>query len=392
MRYYTISVLMLFMPVVLQGQSKQMVDKNNKFAIELLNHVYSDSKNSVLSPVSIFVAMAMAYEGASGSTAKEFVKVFGFEKKKTLHHKSFVGLLNHYNTYSDNLRMANALMAQQDYPFRKEFFDLMADYGAMVQYANFRNETERDAARRVVNNWVEKQTDSKIKELIKKNILDELTRLILVNAIYFKADWAIEFNDKKTRQMIFYGPDKQTISHYMHGRDNYMYYEDSLIQILEMAYSGNAFSMLVVLPRNNIKLGDFIKSIDTYKLNELTSAMSKQHVDVLMPLFTSRDEVALKTIFESMGMKHAFAGTANFKKITGRNDLHIAEVVHRTFLKIDEKGTEASAASAVIIREKSAPAVKPIFFNANRPFIYYIRDNKNDLILFIGSVNRPQKD
>jgi len=192
--------------------------------------------------------------------------------------------------------------------------------------------------------------------------------------------------------MIFYGPDKQTISHYMHGRDNYMYYEDSLIQILEMAYSGNAFSMLVVLPRNNIKLGDFIKSIDTYKLNELTSAMSKQHVDVLMPLFTSRDEVALKTIFESMGMKHAFAGTANFKKITGRNDLHIAEVVHRTFLKIDEKGTEASAASAVIIREKSAPAVKPIFFNANRPFIYYIRDNKNDLILFIGSVNRPQKD
>lgn len=376
-----------------KAQTPAVVSNNNKMAFTLFKANYDELGNTLLSPFSINIAMAMTYEGAKGSTAKEFIKVLGFDKNKKLHHDAWVSLIKAYaGRDSSELEIANALMAQQEYQFRIEFFKSLEEYGALVQYANFKNETDRDAARRNLNYWISERTHQKINDLIKKDTFDELTRLVVVNAIYFRAKWSIAFEPKKTRQMMFYSPGNQLVCHFMHGREYYNFYEDSIIQAVELPYSGNRFSMVVILPKSGINIRSLSTIFGVDQYNEVMGKLKKQHVDVLLPMFAVSDESSLKKVFQDLGMVNAFSGKANFKLITGHTDLLIDDILHKTYIKIDESGTEAAGSTAVIIREKSAPSDKPVFFNANRPFFYLIKDNNSGAILFIGSINKPEKN
>jgi len=308
-------------------------NRNNTFAFTMLNKLYSETKNTLVSPLSISVAMAITYEGAKGKTSKEIATVMGFDKNKKQHHVQFVDLVQQYrDTSLHALKMNNILMVQKDYAFNKDFIAASLDYSAMLYFANFRDDTQREAARRGLNDWVESQTNNTIKDLLQPGILDNLTRLVIVNSLYFNANWEIAFDAKKTRQMIFYSIDKQVIVPFMHGREDFNYYADSLIQVLELPYSGKRFSMVVFLPKNEISLKNFIGSFTVETYNFYISQMAKHRVDVLLPSFTISDESNLRQFFESLGMVTAFTGYANFKGMNGKKDLMIKDVVHKTYI------------------------------------------------------------
>lgn len=371
-----------------QQDINSRMSKTNEFAFELMTETYTDNDNSLLSPFSISVALAMTYEGARGSTAREMRNTLNFERKRKNHHNEFIKVLNHFNSINKNvITTANALMAQEDYGFLDKYFELMQEYGANVQYANFRDDLQREAARKALNNWVMSKTNDKIENLIKQDHLDHLTRLVLVNAIHFKANWQISFPENRTRQMVFYGKERQVIVDFMHGRDYHNYAEDSICQILELSYQDSIASMIIFLPKENTELKYFVNNVlsNDYLCNTIKQLENKQ-VNVIMPKFSYESEYELKEPLKSLGMIDAFSHKANFRGISGNKLLMIDEVVHKTFIELDETGTEAAAATAVIIREKSAPADKPVFFNANRPFFYLIRENSTGSILFMGSI------
>ena len=373
------------------NNKKSLVERNNEFAFELFPDLVSPNRNEIISPISISTALAMTYEGARMRTASEMRTALHFEKNRKNHHKEFADLMFYYkNMKQQYLHISNALMAQEDYVFRGDFFALMKDYLAEVQYADFRNDFHREAARKALNNWVFTHTNETIKELIKPNNIDALTRLILVNAIHFKSDWQISFPPKRTRQMIFYSKPKQSIVHFMHSREEYSYTEDSTCKVIELMYKDSLASMIVFLPKGNIPIEEFAKSEFSYDYYLKTlNTLESRKVDVLLPKWKYSADYSLKEVLKQMGMKRAFTFRANFKGITGNKMLFISDVIHKSFIEVDETGTEAAGATAVIMREKRASASKPVFFNANRPFLYLIRDNKKGSILFIGTVVKP---
>jgi serpin B len=367
------------------------VQNNNSFAFELFKQTIDAESNGLISPLSISTALAMTYEGARGRTAVEMRKTLNFNKNRDIHHTEFTQLLEFFADFDTVfLHIANALIAQEDYTFAEDYFRNMEAYRAQVQYANFRNDLQREAARKALNNWVYKQTNNKIEDLLKANHLNSLTRLVLVNAIHFKLDWLIAFPEKRTRQMIFYSTPKQSIVPYMHSREKYSYTEDSICQIIELAYKDSLASMLIFLPKNNISNCDFIKEYFTHSyFSKNLSNLIQNQVDLLLPKFSYVAEYELKEPLKNLGMLRAFNHSANFKGISGNRMLMIDQVVHKTFIEVNESGTEAAGATAVIIREKNAPIEKPIFFNANRPFVYVIRENLSGSILFMGSLMQP---
>lgn len=387
----TVSCLLISVQLFSQQDIKTRTNETNEFAFKLMSETFSDDDNDLISPFSISVALAMTYEGARGSTSKEMSKALHFNKRRKKHHSEYINILNYFNKInSEVLSTANALMAQEDYSFVDDYFSLMKEYGANVQYANFKDDLQREAARKALNNWVMSKTNDKIENLIKQQHLDRLTRLVLVNAIHFKADWQISFPEKRTRQMVFYGKPKQAIVQFMHGRENYNYAEDSICQKLELSYKDSIASMIIFLPKDNTELSYLIQNVFSNNyLSNTINEFEKKQVDVIIPKFTYESEYELKEPLKTLGMIKAFDHQANFKGISGNKMLMIDEVVHKTFIEVDETGTEAAGATAVIVREKNAPADKLIFFNANRPFFYLIRENSTGSILFMGTIVKP---
>ena len=247
-----------------------------------------------------------------------------------------------------------------------------------------------EGARRKINSWVERKTENKIKNIL-SNSLDPLTRLILVNAIYFKGDWANPFEISDTTEMPFFLSGNKSIDVSMMNQTNeFNYGENESLQILELPYVGDKLYMLVILPRKTDGLQDLEEIITNATLEEWTGNLSKKRVDVYLPRFKMTSEFDLKKVLIAMGMEDAFdMNKANFAGMDGNpNWLYIGAVLHKAFIDVSEEGTEAAAATAVIMMMKSEP-LKPIIFRADHPFLFMIRDNSTGSILFMGRVSRP---
>lgn len=367
-----------------------IVENNNTFAFELFSEISSaDTTNVFISPISISTALSMTYDGAKGKTAKEMRKTLGFTRSQEDSHKEFTDLLLHYRNNKDAFfTIVNAAFAQEKYNFLDSYFTLLKDYNAVIKQADFIDDIKREKARNEINQWVMDNTNNKIEELLKKNAVDKMTRLVLLNAIHFKADWKYAFPENKTRKMVFQHPNRQYIASFMHLREKFKYHSNNNVTVLELPYKDDLASLYILLPSDTCKIEDFIQNLDYNQFDELCNSLTETKVDLLMPKFKIEAKYELKKTLMSLGMQTAFTTRANFKKMTGRSDLMIDDVIHQSFIEIDEKGTEAAAATAVVVREKSAPQVT--YLNLNRPFVFVIKENYRNSILFIGKFMNPQ--
>ena len=378
--------------------AKELAGAVNAFANELHARLTKDEKGDLFfSPFSIETALAMTSAGARGETLKEM--------QKTLHlpadpHANFGALLSHLNGAGPDkkrgyeLTTANAIWAMKGYPWRKEFLELTRKhYGAGTIEVDF---AESEAARRRINDWVEKETKDKIKELIPDGVITALTRMVLANAIYFKGTWQTKFDKKYTNDAPFTRADgtKADVP-LMHLTGEFNYGEMHVggrsglaVQMLELPYAGKELSMLVILPEKKRSVDLIAARLTAQTLAEPPLAPLK--VKVFLPRFKCESSFSLKPVLTDLGMKQAFDPKAAdfFGMHTGQERLFISHVLHKAFVDVNEEGTEAAAATAVVVQFKSEP--KETVFRADRPFVFAIRDNKTGAALFLGRYSGPK--
>ncbi len=378
----------------------EAVEGNNAFAVALYGQLRNQSGNLFFSPESVSTALAMTYAGARGETAAEMANTLHFTLPPNRLHPAMGALLAGLNAPHDGyqLRVANSLWAQKNYTFLGDFLKLTkTDYGAGFNQVDFKGATE--AARLTINQWVEQKTNDKIKDLLQPGALKPDTRLVLTDAIYFKGDWQTAFDKKETRDEDFHLSPAQTIkAPLMHRAGGYNYFDGGRFQGLEISYKSGELSMIVLLPKEVDGLPALEGSLTASDLKQWFSQFRPvPKVIVTIPKFKLTKQFELQTTLGAMGMPLAFErGTADFSGMTGNRELYISAVIHKAFIDVDEQGTEAAAATAVVMERALALAPdrnrpQPPVFRADHPFLFMIRDNRSGSILFMGRVTDPAK-
>lgn len=372
---------------------------SNAFAIDLYGKLKSEPGNLFFSPASITSAFAMTYAGARGATSTEMASTLHFTLAPSRLHPAMGAFLAEINSAHANyeLHMANALWAAQDQHFLPDYTALMkADFAAGFQPVDFK--ANPAAARALINNWVADQTRQKILNLVPAAAVTPLTRLILTNAIYFKASWANQFTKSQTQNEDFHLSGTNTVkADLMHQTKGGQYYRGPDFQVLELPYTNNELSMIVLLADSPDGLPALEKSLTAANLNKWTSALGFQKTIIItFPRFKVARQFELNSTLESLGMKQAFhAGQADFSGMTGDKGLSISAAIHKAYIDVDETGTEAAAATAVIMTAMAmaphGPPPPPIVFRADHPFLFLIRDNSSGAILFLGRLTDPTK-
>ena len=331
----------------------------------------------------------MTYEGARGQTAEEMQSVLHFPADPEVRRPAFARIYNQINKRGKKYKLstANALWAQKDYSFLDEYFNTVEKYyGGKVTNLDFVGDTEN--SRITINKWVEEQTNNKIKDLIPEGVIDAATRLVLTNAIYFKGTWFKQFDKKNTVERDFkISPTNSVKVQMMHLDDKkakFNYTETKDLKILELPYSGGDLSMLILLPKDSIEQLESELTIEN--LNNWTARLKEEEVSIYLPRFKFETKYFMAQDLAEMGMPTAFSGGADFSGMTGRRDLYISNVIHQAFVEVNEEGTEAAAATAVVMKEV---AMMKKLFNADHPFIFIIREKETGNILFLGRVSDP---
>ena len=367
---------------------ERVVKANNQFAFELYDELSKEHENVFFSPYSIDVALAMTYEGANGKTKEEIGRALHIPTDDKLRRSSYAKLYNILNNKSNSyiLKTANALWIQRDFRILDSYKEVISKYYCgKVENIDFKNNP--DKAREIINNWVKKETEGKIKELIPKNGVNDMTRLVITNAIYFKGKWEREFDKDKTHDEDFWiNKDKKIKVKMMTTRGVFNYAEDAKFQVLELPYKGDDIAMLIFLPKDinpNISL-----SIDEFY--NIKDNLKEEEIEVFIPKFKMEMGYNLNRPLYNLGIREAFSYDADFSKIDGKKDLFIQNVFHKAFIEVNEEGTEAAAATAVVIGLKSVSPEEYKIFKANHPFIFFIVDKRTDLILFMGKIVNPE--
>jgi serpin B len=380
---------------------KPVAEGSNQFAAELYGKLSKEEGNLFFSPFSISTALGMTSVGARGQTLEQMVKTLHLPPDQAETNRGFAELMKSLNAEGSDpakrgyeLSVANALWGQQGASWEKSFRDTTEKfYGAGLHQVDFARATE--AARQTINGWVEKQTRDKIKDLIAKDVLQPDTQLVLTNAIYFKGKWAVEFSKKATNDELFFtAPEKSAKVPMMHIRGGYGYYEDADLQALEMPYKGNELAMVVFLPKKKDGLAALEKSLTPVNLAKWVGGLRyTETVIVTLPRFKMTSEFSLAKQLASMGMKDLFSMGADLSGMRRDGGLFISDAIHKAFVEVNEEGTEAAAATAIIARPTAAavnPRPIPVF-RADHPFAFTIRDRRNGSVLFMGRVADPAK-
>lgn len=373
-----------------------VVNANNQLAFELYSQFNEESKDSNIffSPYSISIALTMTYEGAKGQTAEEMQSVLHIPEDANVRRPNFARIFNEINKKEKKYKLstANALWAQKDYSFLKEYTNNVEKYyGGKLTNLDFTRESEK--SRQIINKWVEDQTNNKIKDLIPQGVLNAYTRLVLTNAIYFKGTWVKQFDEKDTKEEDFRIDSSNTVKvpmmRLIGDGVKFNYAETDEIQILEMPYHGEDLSMLIILPKGN-NFANIEKSITLEKLSEWKNMLNEQRVDIFIPRFKFKTKYFMAKALSDMGMPTAFGSTADFSGMDGTRDLFIQNVIHQAFVEVNEEGTEAAAATGVVMGITSVGPRIPIF-RADHPFIFIIQESETGNILFLGRVSDPSK-
>jgi len=395
------SILCFFgclLPLMLNASNPDgVVEGNNKFAFKLFHQVQGGTTgNQFYSPFSISTALAMVYAGARNETALQMSQTLNFPLNDKFHgeYKQLLGKLHDGADGKIKLNIANGLWAQKDFKFLESYFSVVkSNYAAELKNVDFKDNTEREATRNEINTWVAKNTNDKIKNILSQGDLDVLTRLVLVNAIYFYGDWATPFKKEltKTKNFALLDGTKDTVP-FMNQGERYNYYEDSKIQAIEIPYKDNIASMVIFLPNTTDGIAELGKSLDYKYYQEIIESLQITDVSLSLPKFKMDFKFELGSTLSQMGMPLAFSQTgADFSGMTGSRDLFISKVIHQAFVIVDEKGTEAAAATVVTMSLMMAPKhIEPKIFKADHPFMFLIKDNTTGSILFMGKIMKPE--
>ncbi len=378
----------------------KLVEGNSTFAWNLYQILKQTDSNVFYSPYSISEALAMTYAGANGDTAKQMADTLQFLLAQDKLHPAFNNLdllLKQRGQGAEGkdgkgfrLNVVNAIWGQKDYKFLQTFLDVLAqNYGAGLRLLDFKNKPED--SRIIINKWVSEQTENRINDLIPQGAIDPLTRLVLTNAIYFNAAWQTQFNKDNTSSGTFYMLNgNTTTAQMMHLTHSFGYAEGENYQAVELPYSGGELSMVVLLPASG-SFNEFQSSLNASLVNDIINNLQHTEVVLTMPKFEFESSFSLKDILTEMGMPVAFdPNKADFSGMDGNKDLYITDVIHKAFVSVDEAGTEAAAATAVIVGATAMP-VNQVTVNIDRPFIFLIRDIQTGAILFVGRVLTTSK-
>ncbi len=385
-------------PATNEADLVTLVEGNSEFGFDLYQKLRSDDGNLFYSPYSISLALAMTYAGARGDTESQMGDALHFILPQERLHTAFNGLdlelasrgkgVQGKDGEGFRLHIVNAIWGQKDFEFLSEYLDMLAqNYGAGLRILDFMKAPEE--SRVTINDWVSEQTEERIKDLIPQGAIDELTRLVLTNAIYFNAAWLNPFNEGATSEGDFYllNGDKVTVP-LMRQTESFGYAVGNGYQVLELPYDGGELSMVILLPEQG-KLAEVEASLNGQQVDSIIQKIGYREIALSMPKFEYDSSFGLKQTLTAMGMKDAFVSEdADFSGMDGQRDLYIQDVIHKAFVSVDEAGTEAAAATAVIVGTTSAPA-EPIEVKIDRPFIYLIQDIETGTILFVGRVVNP---
>jgi serpin B len=375
---------------------------SNAFALDLYAKLAGEreAENLFFSPASIEMALAMTCAGARGSTASQMAGVLHLPPGTQTIHEDFSGFLDQlYSGRSAEeykrgyqLSIANALWGQGGYKFLPRFMNLIEKkYGARLGELDFKSDSE--GARRTINAWVEKKTRDRIKDLIGRGVLSPDTRLVLTNAIYFKGNWADEFEKNATREELFHlSAREQKKVPFMRRTGSCGYMKQESFQMLKLPYVGNDLSMIILLPGKIGGLAALEHQLTLEKLHEWFSRLSEQKVAVSIPKFEVTAQFNLNSTLASLGMSDAFrADRADFSGMNGNRDLFLSDVIHKAFVEVNEEGTEAAAATGVVIELTAArPHSPPPVFRADHPFLFVIREERSGTLLFMGRLADPE--
>jgi len=367
----------------------QVIEANNQFAFDLYALYREKPGNIFFSPYSISTALAMTYEGARGETAEEMAEVFHFPTDNEVRWNGFAGFHNLLNQPGREyvLSSANALWPAKEYPFLEEYFETIGRYyRGGSEPLDFQSQPEE--SRLIINSWVEDETRDKIKDLIPAGFITPDVRLVLTNAIYFKGDWLDQFDPSLTQNEDFYLENSGSIPVPIMQQFGRVadYAEVDGVQILSLPYKGEEISMMILLPATG-EMDRLEESLTLEKMNEYREAVYSQEIDLFLPKFKFETKYFMKDDLMAMGMPSAFGAQADFSGMTGTRDLFIGAVIHQAFIEVNEEGTEAAAATGVIMLESAMPE-KPIF-RADHPFIFVIQHQETGAILFMGRVGNP---
>ncbi|MCX7608587.1 MAG: serpin family protein [Anaerolineales bacterium] len=382
---------------------QELTAGNTAFAFDLYQQMRrGDNPNLVYSPYSISLAFAMTYAGARGETATQMAQAMHYTLAPERLHPAFNALSLDLDQRSlevegveeadrFQLSLANSLWGQKNWSFLPDYLDLLAThYGAGMRLVDF--ESAPEAARRQINDWVSDQTQKRIRNMIPPGMIDPLTRFVLVNAIYFKATWQFEFDPDKTADRPFYLLNGQTVNVPMMSVDQatpFSYAAGEGWQAVALPYKGGLVEMIVIVPDQGT-FEAFEAEWTAERYNQIVSALQPQMVRLSMPKFKFDNDHNLVALLTTLGMHDAFdPNRADFSGIDGKRDLYITTALHKAFIATDEKGTEAAAATTIIIGVTSMPIDEGILLTIDRPFFYVIRDVPTGTILFMGRVLDP---
>lgn len=365
------------------------VDAYNGFAFDIYSRYSRGEGNILFSPYSISTALSMTYEGARGETAEEMEAVFGFLEDPSERLPSAARIYNTLNEKDRDyeLHTVNALWIQRNYPVLEDYVDaIVSYYGGDVNALDF--VAEPDESRVTINDRVEERTNDRIRDLFPPGSIDPDVRLVLTNAIYFKGDWLHEFDEEATSGEEFHvTPSTSVEVDMMSLRDEtFNYAETDGLQILELPYTGEDVSMLILLPKEN-RMSDLEAQLSAERLGEWVDMMEGTAVNVYLPRFTFETKYFMMEDLAEMGMPTAFTDAADFSGMTGNRELFIDKVIHQAYIEVNEEGTEAAAATGVSMRLSAA--VPEEVFLADHPFIFLIRNMDTGVILFMGRMTDP---
>ena len=367
------------------------VNGNSEFASKLYEQVKQEPVNIIYSPFSISSALAMTYAGARGETLNQISKAMSFSKNQDELHQNF-NLLNNQITKSEikgiDIQLANSIWIEESFKVSEDFLNINKSYyNAGIIPAQFYIDPEN--SRLKINNWVEKHTNNKITDLLPDGSIHQSTIMVLVNAIYFNNSWKKPFDKKLNTEGVFYVfKTCQTQATFMNNSINSGYYEDNKLSIVEIPYVDEQQSMFIFLPKEKYGIKDLEKIFIDNTYSDYFDKMTPKRVELTIPKFKTEATYNLKEQLSNLGMPIAFTGNADFSGISKDEKLFIDKVIHKAYIDVNEEGTEAAAATAVTMR-KTSVLLENAVFKADHPFIYIIKDNETNTILFVGRLMNP---
>ncbi|MBU8918046.1 serpin family protein [Bacillus sp. FJAT-29953] len=371
---------------------REIVSANNQLGMKLLTEIGAgNGGNTVISPTSLLMALSMVYNGADGATKEEMAKVLqttGMDATELSQANASMMSMLHKHSKQIQLNIANSIWLNKDFHFQDDFATNNRDYfNAEIKEIDINDSKSVP----LINDWVKKSTNGKIKEIIEAPLDPDLV-VVLINAIYFNGKWQYEFDKEQTKEQTFNlteGTTKKVPLMTLNEKLAYLETED--FQAVSLPYGDGQMSMKIFLPRESSNLAEFQKMLTTENWEKWNSEFTEKKGTVLLPKFQLEYEVILNDLLKNLGMETAFDSRANFSKMVKETDpIMISEVKQKTFIDVNEAGTEAAAATSVQMVKESASIDNPFFIEVNRPFFMAITEEESGTILFMGLISDPQ--